>query len=104
MLLGGSPGATVLTITVAEIRPGNEAFVVAVEIQTPDGQTASLGTVSLFSTGQKGRFTLPVRGLVGQALATSGGTVTLSLQPIAADRPLSDQLEVAVSNITLSVP
>jgi hypothetical protein len=87
---------------IAEPGGAGTSFLVSIGVRTRDGATAQLGTVSLFPVGEPGRFTLPLRGEAGSGLAANGGTVTLTLEPVSADRPLPDGLEVEVTEVGLS--
>jgi hypothetical protein len=92
--------ATSLTLTIAMIEnPASQAFSLAASI-AGTGAEAVIGSVTPFPATQPGSFVLGLPEAVRAQLARATGpqTLRLSLQPIAADRPLAEPLRVTVGD------
>jgi hypothetical protein len=98
-----APPATAmsLTLTIAMIEnPASQAFSLAASIAGAGQVEAAIGSVTPFPATQPGSFVLGLPEAVRARLARATGpqTLRLSLQPIAADRPLAEPLRVTVGD------
>ena len=97
-------GATTLSLTMATIdNPSSQAFSLAATlVWTSAGNAAeeTIGTVSPYPATQPGSFVLTIPEAARKFLSRTDGQLSLrlTLQPIAADRPLADPLRVTIGD------
>jgi hypothetical protein len=85
---------SVIRLAIRELsNPQRQAFAVAVTLRA--GSTLdALGSVAPFPVGQPATVEFGVSATASDGIAASGGTLTVTLVPVAGDRPLSEPLSV----------
>ena len=100
---GTAPSALTLTIATIE-NPSSQAFSLSASVMWSNAGAAAIeetiGRATPYPATQPGSFMLAVPEAVRRTLSRSYGQLVLrlSLQPIAADRPLSDPLRVTLGD------
>jgi len=93
-------GTTTLVLTLATIHnPSSQAFSLAASLAITGGASEeAIGSITPFPATQPGSFVLTLPEPARKALARGGQLLLrLTLQPIAADRPLTEPLRVTVA-------
>lgn len=97
---------TMLTIVIATIdNPSSQAFSVGAGVtwNTADAHSTDqdIGSITPFPASEPGSFLLSVPAATRELLSRNEGrsSLRLSLQPIAADRPLAEPLRVTIGDL-----